>query len=166
MSANPSTAPTDITRPTDITPIDHGTITSPRGFAAGGVYIGLKTRGDGKLDLAMLASDTPCAVGGVFTTSAIRSATVDLESGTSSPRTGARADCQRRHRQYLRRPSGIQRRRRNDAAGRRRIGRRRRGCAGLQHRRHWRRTADGRSFAPAWSSWSCLMTAATNWPAP
>ena len=79
MSANPSTAPTDIISPTDITPIHHGTITSPRGFAAGGVYIGLKTRGDGKLDLAMLASDTPCAVGGVFTTSAIRSATVDLD---------------------------------------------------------------------------------------
>ena len=73
MSANPDTAPIEIT------PIDHGTITAPRGFAAGGVYIGLKTRGEGKLDLALLASDTPCAVGGVFTTSAIRSATVDLD---------------------------------------------------------------------------------------
>ena len=73
MSANPDTAPIELT------PIDHGTITAPRGFAAGGVYIGLKTRGEGKLDLALLASDTPCAVGGVFTTSAIRSATVDLD---------------------------------------------------------------------------------------
>ena len=63
----------------DITSITNGTITAPRGFAAGGVFIGLKTRGPDKLDLAILASDQPCAVGGVFTTSAIRSATVDLD---------------------------------------------------------------------------------------
>ena len=63
----------------DIVPIPNGTITAPRGFAAGGVFIGLKTRGPDKLDLAILASDEPCAVGGVFTTSAIRSATVDLD---------------------------------------------------------------------------------------
>lgn len=71
-------APAAITPPA-ITPITDGTITAPQGFSAGGVYIGLKTRGDGKLDLALLASDAPCAVGGVFTTSAIRSATVDLD---------------------------------------------------------------------------------------
>ena len=63
----------------DITPIPNGTITAPRGFAAGGAFIGLKTRGPDKLDLAILAADAPCAVGGVFTTSAIRSATVDLD---------------------------------------------------------------------------------------
>ena len=63
----------------DIVPIPNGTITAPRGFAAGGVFIGLKTRGPDKLDLAILVSDEPCAVGGVFTTSAIRSATVDLD---------------------------------------------------------------------------------------
>ena len=63
----------------DITPIPNGTITSAQGFSAGGVFIGLKTRGEDKLDLALLVSDTPCSVGGVFTTSAIRSATVDLD---------------------------------------------------------------------------------------
>ena len=63
----------------DITHIFDGTITSPPGFSAGGVFIGLKSRGEDKLDLAMLVSDTPCSVGGVFTTSAIRSATVDLD---------------------------------------------------------------------------------------
>ena len=62
-----------------ITAVSGGTITSPRGFSAGGVFIGLKSRGADKLDLAMLVSDTPCSVGGVFTTSAIRSATVDLD---------------------------------------------------------------------------------------
>ncbi len=64
---------------TDITPIPNGSITSPQGFSAGGVFIGLKTRGEGKLDLALLVSDDQCAIGGVFTTSAIRSATVDLD---------------------------------------------------------------------------------------
>ncbi len=63
----------------DISPIPDGTITSPQGFSAGGVFIGLKTRGEDKLDLAMLVSNTPCSIGGVFTTSAIRSATVDLD---------------------------------------------------------------------------------------
>ena len=64
---------------TDITPIPNGSITSPQGFSAGGVFIGLKTRGEGKLDLALLVSDAQCAIGGVFTSSAIRSATVDLD---------------------------------------------------------------------------------------
>ncbi len=63
----------------DIVPIPNGTITSSQGFSAGGVFIGLKTRGEDKLDLAMLVSDAPCSIGGVFTTSAIRSATVDLD---------------------------------------------------------------------------------------
>ena len=63
----------------DITQISDGTITSPQGFSAGGVFIGLKTRGEDKLDLALLVSDSVCSVGGVFTTSAIRSATVDLD---------------------------------------------------------------------------------------
>ena len=65
--------------PAEITIIENGSITAPRGFAAGGVFIGLKTRGPDKLDLALLTSDQPCAVAGVFTTSAIRSATVDLD---------------------------------------------------------------------------------------
>ena len=63
----------------DLTLVSGGTITSPLGFAAGGVFIGLKTRGEDKLDLALLVSDALCSVGGVFTTSAIRSATVDLD---------------------------------------------------------------------------------------
>ena len=63
----------------DINPITNGTVTSPQGFSAGGVFIGLKTRGEDKLDLALLVSDSECAIGGVFTTSAIRSATVDLD---------------------------------------------------------------------------------------
>ena len=65
----------------EITPIPNGTVTSAQGFSAGGVFIGLKTRGEDKLDLAMLVSDSECSIGGVFTTSAIRSATVDLDRG-------------------------------------------------------------------------------------
>ena len=63
----------------EITPIPNGTVTSAQGFSAGGVFIGLKTRGEDKLDLALLVSDSECSIGGVFTTSAIRSATVDLD---------------------------------------------------------------------------------------
>ena len=63
----------------EITSIPNGTVTSAQGFSAGGVFIGLKTRGEDKLDLALLVSDTECSIGGVFTTSAIRSATVDLD---------------------------------------------------------------------------------------
>ena len=62
-----------------ITPISSGTITSPQGFSAGGVFIGLNTCGEDKLDLAMLVSGTPCSIGGVLATSATRSATVDLD---------------------------------------------------------------------------------------
>jgi glutamate N-acetyltransferase/amino-acid N-acetyltransferase len=72
MASNPSSS-------ADITQISDGTITSPPGFSAGGVFIGLKSRGEDKLDLALLVSDTTCSVGGVFTTSSIRSATVDLD---------------------------------------------------------------------------------------
>ena len=43
----------------EITPIPNGTVTSAQGFSAGGVFIGLKTRGEDKLDLAMLVSDSP-----------------------------------------------------------------------------------------------------------
>ena len=95
----------------EITAVSGGTVTSPQGFSAGGVYIGLKSRGEDKLDLALLVSDTPCSIGGVFTTSAIRSATVDLDRGTGGQRTGSRSDRQCGHRQHLRGRTGIQGRR-------------------------------------------------------
>ena len=55
-----------------------GTITSPRGFSAGAVYAGLKTQGQDKLDLALLCSERPCVVGGLFTQNRVVSPTVPL----------------------------------------------------------------------------------------
>lgn len=53
-----------------------GTVTSPRGFDAGAVYAGIKTAGEGKLDLGILASERPCTAAGVFTKSTVPGAPV------------------------------------------------------------------------------------------
>ena len=55
-----------------------GSSTSPKGFQAGAVYSGIKTYGDGKLDLAILASDLPCTVAATFTKNMLHSASVDV----------------------------------------------------------------------------------------
>lgn len=55
-----------------------GTSTSPLGFAAGAVYAGIKTYGDGKFDLGILASTQPCTVAATFTKSLLHSAAVDV----------------------------------------------------------------------------------------
>ena len=56
--------------------VDGGTVTTPQGFQAGATYAGLKTFAEDKLDLGIIFSEAPCTGAGVFTTSAIRSATV------------------------------------------------------------------------------------------
>ncbi|MBA4180621.1 MAG: ornithine acetyltransferase [Anaerolinea sp.] len=55
-----------------------GTSTSAKGFRAGAVYSGIKTYGEGKLDLAILASDLPCTVAATFTKNVLHSASVDV----------------------------------------------------------------------------------------
>ena len=55
-----------------------GTVTSPEGFFAGAVSAGINKRAASKLDLAVLFSETPCAAAGVFTTSRLKSAPVQL----------------------------------------------------------------------------------------
>ena len=55
-----------------------GSSTSPKGFRAGAVYAGMKTYGEGKLDLAILASDLPCTVAATFTKNVLHSASVDV----------------------------------------------------------------------------------------
>jgi glutamate N-acetyltransferase/amino-acid N-acetyltransferase len=54
--------------------INAGTVTSPKGFAAGAVKASIKNLD--KLDLGILYSETPCVAAGVFTTNAIKSAPV------------------------------------------------------------------------------------------
>jgi len=46
----------------------------PKGFQAAGVACGLKR--DGRLDLALIASDRPCAAAGLFTTNRVKAAPV------------------------------------------------------------------------------------------
>ena len=58
--------------------IDGGSVTSPRGFLAGGVFAGLKSPGEGVLDLGILVSDRPAAVAGTFSTNRILSPSVTL----------------------------------------------------------------------------------------
>ena len=58
--------------------VEGGTITTPRGFVAGATYAGIKTYAEDKLDLGLLLSKTACAVAGVYTTNAVRSASVTL----------------------------------------------------------------------------------------
>ena len=55
-----------------------GTITTPRGFRAGGTYAGIKTYAEDKMDVGLLLSDAPCAAAGVFTRSSIVSPSVTV----------------------------------------------------------------------------------------
>jgi glutamate N-acetyltransferase/amino-acid N-acetyltransferase len=59
-----------------ITRIEGGGITSPKGFRAGAVYAGIKTPGPGKLDVALLAADAPCVAAARFTRNTVKGAPV------------------------------------------------------------------------------------------
>ena len=54
-----------------------GSICAPRGFKAAAVFCGIKRR---KLDLALIASDVPAAVAGMFTTNQVCAAPVKLSA--------------------------------------------------------------------------------------
>lgn len=55
-----------------------GHATSPRGFLAGATYAGVKTYGEGKLDVGVLASGLPCTVAATYTKNVLHSASVDI----------------------------------------------------------------------------------------
>lgn len=55
-----------------------GNVTDTPGFRAGATYAGIKTYGEGKLDLAVLAADFPCVVAATFTKNRFRSASVSI----------------------------------------------------------------------------------------
>lgn len=55
-----------------------GGATSPKGFIAGATYAGIKTYGEGKLDVAILASELPCTTAATFTRNVLHSASVDI----------------------------------------------------------------------------------------
>lgn len=55
-----------------------GHATSAQGFRAGSTFAGVKTYGEGKLDLGILVSDSPCATAATFTKNLLRSAAVEV----------------------------------------------------------------------------------------
>lgn len=55
-----------------------GHSTSPKGFLAGAAYAGVKTYGEGKLDLGILVSESPCTVAATYTRNVLHSASVDV----------------------------------------------------------------------------------------
>ena len=65
-----------------------GGVTAAKGFKAGGVFAGIKTPGEDKYDLGILASERPCTVAGTFTRNSIVSPSVTVckevvETGTA-----------------------------------------------------------------------------------
>jgi glutamate N-acetyltransferase/amino-acid N-acetyltransferase len=58
--------------------INGGNVASAKGFLAGGTFAGLKTQEEGTLDLGILASESPAAVAGTFSTNRIESPSVTL----------------------------------------------------------------------------------------
>ena len=64
--------------PDGIELIEGGSVTSPKGYRAGGVYAGLKSAGEGVLDLGILVSERPAAVAGTFSTNKILSPSVTV----------------------------------------------------------------------------------------
>ncbi|OAI41549.1 hypothetical protein AYO38_00515 [bacterium SCGC AG-212-C10] len=55
-----------------------GNVTTTPGWRAGSTFAGIKTYGENKLDLGILASDYPCVVAGTFTQNRFRSAAVEV----------------------------------------------------------------------------------------
>ena len=63
---------------TSIRELEFGGVTSPAGFTAGAVYIGVKSRKKEKPDVALLMSDRPAACAALFTTNRLCAAPVVL----------------------------------------------------------------------------------------
>ena len=62
----------------DVKIIQGGSVTSAKGYRAGGVFAGLKTPGEGVLDLGVLVSDRPATVAGTFSRNKILSPSVTV----------------------------------------------------------------------------------------
>ena len=62
----------------EIKAVPQGTLTSPEGFFAGATSAGINKKAAGKLDLAVLFSETPCVAAALFTTNRLKAAPVVL----------------------------------------------------------------------------------------
>src|SRR5438105_565246 len=56
--------------------VEGGNATTPEGFLAGAVAVGIKPTAGARLDLGILASDRPATVAAMFTRSSVRGAPV------------------------------------------------------------------------------------------
>ena len=57
--------------------IKNGNVTSPDGFMADGIFAGLKSAGEDKLDLGILISEYPCEWAATYTDNKIKSSSID-----------------------------------------------------------------------------------------
>ena len=55
-----------------------GGVCAAKGFRAAGIHVGVKTHNKNKRDLALILSDTDCAVAGIFTTNVVKAAPVQV----------------------------------------------------------------------------------------
>ena len=55
-----------------------GSVTSPKGFTAGATYAGMKSYGEGKLDIGIVLSERMCSAAATFTKNRLHSASVDI----------------------------------------------------------------------------------------
>ena len=85
----------------DFLPNHPAGVLAPQGWQAGLTYAGLKTYGEGKLDLGLLVSRVPCAVAGVYTTSLVKAAPVLLDAEITARGDGPGRYFQCRDRQRL-----------------------------------------------------------------
>lgn len=65
----------DVTGMAEVEVLPEGGVTSPAGFSAGAVHVGVRPDWD-KLDVALLYSETPCTAAAVFTSNSLKAAPV------------------------------------------------------------------------------------------
>lgn len=64
---------TEDVKTSDLNILPDGGVTSPRGFTAGGVHVGVRSDWD-KLDVGMVASEAPCSVAATYTSNQLKAA--------------------------------------------------------------------------------------------
>ena len=99
--------------------IQGGSVTSAKGFVAGGTYAGIKTSGEDSLDLGILKSDNPAAVAGTFSTNKVLSPSVTLSKQRIANGSARAVVVKQRLRQLLCGRARAEGRRGDGVAGRR-----------------------------------------------
>ena len=56
-----------------------GGVCAAKGFAAGGIHVGVKSRNEEKKDAALIVSETPCSAAAVYTKNAVKAAHIHVD---------------------------------------------------------------------------------------